>query len=139
MLQRLARSRRSVHQLWTCFSSVQECGRACDHSTTAAVGQPVTASLEQRLKRRIREDIANESKTPDPRPVYAGVLIERYPICFPDPMPWQVEHREWSTNWNKWKYRQVTDEQMSADKQNVDEMSAEVCHFSSRTHHEPPL
>jgi hypothetical protein len=37
-----------------------------------------------------------------------------------------VEHQEWREKWNRWKYRQVSDEEMSGDKQNLDETSAEV-------------
>lgn len=140
MLQRFARSKASGKHIWQSLSSSLECSGVCQCSTSSGAAAAeelgdVGLGLERRLKQRINVDIANLSKPPDPRPVYAGVVIERYPICFPAPAPWRVEHKEWNLQWNKWKFRQVTDEQMSADKQNIDDSSAEVRVVSPRTTH----
>ena len=126
MLQRLARSQASSKHLWKSLSSIIECTGVCQCSTSsaAAANEPIGQKLERRLKKRVNLVLANLAQPPEP--VYAGVVIEIYPICFPDPAPWRLEHKEWQMQWNKWKFRQVTDEEMSADKQNVDESSAEV-------------
>lgn len=128
MLQRLARSQASSQNFRQLLSSSLECSGVCQCSTSsaAAANAPISQRLERRLKQRINAELTNVAQPPDPRPVYAGVVLERYPICFPDPAPWRVEHKEWELQWNRWKFRQVTDEQMSADKQNVDDSSAEV-------------
>lgn len=81
-------------------------------------------SLAFRVRKSFRTD---ESKPNDPRPLYTGVILERYPICFQEPAAYKVQHDEWSLAWNAWKYRQVPDELLSGDKQNVDETSEEVC------------
>lgn len=81
-------------------------------------------SLSYKLRKSFRLD---ESKPKDPRPVCAGVILERYPVCFQEAAPYKLQHEEWSLAWNAWKYRQVADEVLNADKQNVDETSEEVC------------
>lgn len=80
-------------------------------------------SLSLRIRKSFKQD---ENVPQDPRPLFAGVILERYPICFQDPAPYKMQHEEWSLAWNAWKYRQVPDELLNADKQNVDETSEEV-------------
>jgi hypothetical protein len=109
--------------LWAAFQHLAD---RQSSSAAASTSSPRKVAFERRLRRSFMED---ETKPEDSRPIYAGVILERYPICFPEPRRWKLEHETWRMQWNSWKYRQVTDEQMSADKQNVDEESAEVRDF----------
>ena len=98
--------------------------RCCHQASTSSTWVPRRKpSLSSQLRQSFKLD---EAKPPDGRKVCAGVILERYPICFQDVAPYKVEHEEWSLAWNAWKYRQVPQETLNADKHNVDETSDEV-------------
>jgi hypothetical protein len=106
-------------------------GQHCRGLAQSSVAPPPRAtrrSGEELLRYQIKQSfLKDEEVQPDPRPVLAGVLLERYPICFPHPSQWKLDYEEWSLEWNAWKYRQVPDEMINADKQGVDETSDVVC------------
>ena len=37
--------------------------------------------------------------------VYAGLILERYPVCLPAVDQWKSEFQQWQQDWNAWKYK----------------------------------
>jgi hypothetical protein len=58
----------------------------------------------QDLKVRVRKSFQTEGEESEDN-IFAGVILERYPICL-SPLPaWKEDFIAWQTEWNKWKYK----------------------------------
>jgi hypothetical protein len=56
------------------------------------------------LKVRVRKSFQTEEEPTDQR-IFAGVILERYPICLPTLPDWRADFIAWQHEWNKWKYK----------------------------------
>lgn len=56
--------------------------------------------IKARVRKASQADISSEDQQ-----VFAGIILERYPICFPDPDPSTLDFDNWSKKWNSWKYK----------------------------------
>jgi hypothetical protein len=58
----------------------------------------------QDLKVRVRKSFQTEGEESEDK-IFAGVILERYPICL-SPLPaWKEDFIAWQAEWNKWKYK----------------------------------
>ena len=106
--------------------------QALRHCTGAAgaVAEPSTqrtpkwrTTLKYRVKKARQAEAASQTEEGD---VYAGVILERYPICLPEVEQWRTDFRDWQKDWNAWKYKVPKKSWVTPEKQVINEDSPEV-------------
>ena len=90
-----------------CEAAHQHLQRCCAQQAARAERDVVKfpAKFRNELKYRCKKADQNDVSTSDPRPVYASIILERYPICLPKVPAWASEHAAWREAWNAWKYK----------------------------------
>jgi hypothetical protein len=94
-------------------------------STSSKYTSKPARKWRNELKYRVRQSFKEDASSED-QPVFAGIILERYPICFPDPEPSRLEFQNWSKKWNAWKYKVAKEGWLDCHKPIADEDSPEV-------------
>ena len=87
------------------------------------------AKFRGKMKYRLKKAAQADEAVTDQRPIYTGVILERYPICLPRIPAWGDEHAAWVGAWNAWKYKVAKPGWLDCEKRTTDGRDDDVRSF----------